>query len=102
MEFLTERGCNGDLHGHHWWWDDGIVGVGHEAGVHARSHLHTRCVESRLCDGVVLGVEDENNRVADCSVDGVGNEDKAGATTNSNLQLLAEDLGTEIKWRHTV
>lgn len=41
---------------------------------------------------MVLRVEDEDNRVADGSFDSVGNENEAGATTNSNLRLLAKDL----------
>lgn len=44
---------------------------------------------------MVLGVEDENNRVANGSVDGVGNENEASATTNSNLHLLAKDFERE-------
>jgi len=45
---------------------------------------HARCGERRLCDGVVLGNELENNDVIDCRRDFVGAERECAVRTNDD------------------
>jgi len=50
----TDRGSNGDLHGHLRRGDNSVVNIGHESRVHSCGELDARSVECRLGHSVVV------------------------------------------------
>lgn len=82
---LTERLADHDLHGDLGRRRDGVVGVGHETSVHAVGEGIARGIKGRLGDGVVLGEELKDNKVADGNVvQLVRDKDQASRATDSN------------------
>ena len=71
-----------DLHGNLGRGDNGVVGVGHEAGVHTAGEGVAGGVESGLGDGVVLAVEGEDDHVTNIGGDLLREEGETLRTTD--------------------
>lgn len=82
---LTQRSIRKDLQSDLGRGRDSVVGVGHEARVHAALESLTGGVEGRLGDGVVHGVELEDDGVANrYVVQLIRREDQAGRSAHSD------------------
>lgn len=92
---LTKRLISSNLHSHHWRRDNAVVLVWHESRIETTIHLLAWLVEGGLRYSVVLGVEDENDAVADGGGDGVGCELEASFASNNNLFLLEWNYSRE-------
>jgi hypothetical protein len=74
------------------------IGVRHEPTVHAPSHRLTGLGERRLCGGVVLLHEFEDDHVADCGGDGFGVVAEDGRHTGCyGLEATNDDLMMLVK-----
>lgn len=82
---LTERSRGHNLHSDLRSGNDGVVGVGLEARVHAALQLLARSVEGRLGNGVVHGVELEDDGVTNGNVVELrGGVDEASGSSNGD------------------
>lgn len=79
---------------------DGVVGVGHEAGVHATSQGVAGRREGGLGSSVVLAHEGEDNHVPNVGLDLIGNEDETSGTANHDLRrrVSGDDLAYIVKF----
>ena len=88
---LTDWSRDGNLHGHHWRWHNGVVDIWHEAGVHTASKFDARLIESRLSDSVVLRVENEDDRITKRSGYRFWNKDETCGSSNDDLASISEE-----------
>lgn len=77
-----EGSLDGDLHGDLGGGRDGVVGVGHEASVHAAVNLCTGLSKGGLRDGVVLREELEDDGIANRHVELLRLEDETAGAAN--------------------